>query len=102
MKTIIKTGLLLCAIVWSAFQTTAQTPVSWWQGEGNVLDSQDGNNGVVDVSRVLGYTNGVLGQAFDFQGAFVTVPDAPSLDPATVSVQAWVKSPSSQLFKYII
>jgi hypothetical protein len=39
--------------------------VGWWRGESNTLDSVDGNNGDVTALGVA-YTNGVVGQAFQF------------------------------------
>src|ERR1039458_1830741 len=41
--------------------------VSWWPGEGNPNDVVDGNTGVLYGG--VGYTNGMVGQAFNLNGA---------------------------------
>src|SRR6266496_1465104 len=47
--------------------------ISWWQGEGNVLDSVGSNNGALNVP--LSYTAGQSGQAFSISGGIVQIPD---------------------------
>jgi len=77
----------------SGQSTTGTLPsgiVSWYKAEGNADDAVGNNNGTVYSAR---YGPGKVGQAFQFDGAgFVRVPDAPSLDPAAITVEAWVKS----------
>ena len=65
--------------------------IGWWQGEGNALDIIGGYNGIL-ISGV-GFTNGVVGQAFSFDGTngLVQVPDAPALDPSNLTIEAWVE-----------
>jgi len=53
--------------------------VSWWPGDGNALDIQNGNNGTLQNGAA--FATGEVGQAFTFDGVndFVEVPDDPSL-----------------------
>ena len=67
--------------------------VAWWRGEDNTLDSIGSNNGT--WVGTTSYTNGEVGQAFDFNGpagaSHVQVLDAPALDfTNTMTVEAWV------------
>src|SRR5437660_12747945 len=74
--------------------------VSWWQAESNVLDSIGTNNGALNVS--LSYNAGQVGQAFSISGGIIQVPDAPSLAPSNVTVQAWVKASSPGAYRYVV
>lgn len=63
--------------------------ISWWPAEGNANDIAGGNNG--SLSNGAGFGPGVVGQAFTLNGTnqYVVVPDAPSLRPASLSVEGW-------------
>ena len=81
--------------------------ISWWPGEGNVQDATGANNGTESGS--LAYTNGKVGQAFSTGGAGPgaavgsgQIPDAASLRPSYVTLQAWVRSVNPGLFQYIV
>ncbi|HLZ54003.1 MAG TPA: LamG-like jellyroll fold domain-containing protein, partial [Verrucomicrobiae bacterium] len=65
--------------------------VSWWPGEGNADDIVGTNNGTL-VDGVT-FAAGRVGQAFHLDGTnqYVQIADSPSLKPANVSVEAWVK-----------
>ena len=65
--------------------------VAWWKAENNANDSAGNNSGF--WIGTTSYTNGEVGQAFNFNGAnYVQVPDAPSLRFTTaITVEAWVK-----------
>ncbi|PYI88128.1 MAG: hypothetical protein DME26_04120 [Verrucomicrobia bacterium] len=65
--------------------------VGWWPGQGNATDIIGGNNGT--VSSGVTFTSGKVGQAFQFAGtpSSVSIPDAPELRPAQVTVEAWVR-----------
>ena len=64
--------------------------VAWWPGEGDATDIANGNNGTFVGAPA--FSPGMAGQAFDFDGAsqYVDVLDNPSLDPSSISVEAWV------------
>ena len=66
--------------------------VAWWQGEGNANDAAGTNNG--NLIGGVTYTNGEVGQAFNFNGttAYVDVPDSPSLQLTNqITIEAWIK-----------
>lgn len=74
--------------------------VSWYRAEGNANDSWGTNNGVV-VASTLSYAPGENGTALLGQGGRATVPETPALEPATVTVQAWVNSFNPAAYRYI-
>ena len=82
----------------------AQVPpsglVSRWQGESNVLDTVGVNNGVVNAQ--IGYTNGIVGQAFRIAGGIIQTPHSASLAPSNITVQAWVRATAPGTFRYIL
>jgi Concanavalin A-like lectin/glucanases superfamily/Immunoglobulin domain len=65
--------------------------VSWWRAEGNANDSVGTNHGTLVAG--ITFTGGKVGQAFHLDGTdqYVQIADSPSLKPANVSVEAWVK-----------
>lgn len=70
--------------------------VSWWQAEGDATDALGVNN--ANNSGAM-FVPGRVGQAFGF-GVFdfipyVEAPSSPSLQPAAVTVMAWVKNAGS-------
>jgi Concanavalin A-like lectin/glucanases superfamily/Immunoglobulin domain/Immunoglobulin I-set domain len=78
--------------------------VGWWQGEGNALDSASTNHGT--LINGVGFTNGLVGQAFSFNGInqYVDVPNSASLNPTnSVTLEAWINPaqfpPSSPIIK---
>jgi hypothetical protein len=79
--------------------------VSWYKAEGNADDAVGNNNGKVYSAS---YGPGKVGRAFQFDGAgFVRVPGAPSLDPAAITVEAWVKSSGEMItamgvYRYLV
>jgi hypothetical protein len=63
--------------------------VAWWRGEGNAYESAGGQNGVLMGVR---FDQGVVGQAFSFQGNpnRVFVPDSPNFQfTNSFSIAAW-------------
>ena len=65
--------------------------VSWWPGDGNPNDIQDGNNGTLQGGAT--FAPGEVLQAFSFNGtsSFVNVPEAANLELQTLTIDAWVK-----------
>jgi uncharacterized repeat protein (TIGR01451 family) len=67
-------------------------PVSFWPGDGNATDIQNGNNGTLMNGAT--FAPGVIGSAFSFDGVddFVSIPSSANLVPtAAVSVELWAK-----------
>jgi hypothetical protein len=80
--------------VMATVATTCVTPpsgmVSWWPGEGNANDFIGGNDGI--LTGTVGYAAGEVGQAFNLNGGYVQVADAPSLDiTGQITIDAWIK-----------
>jgi 6-phosphogluconolactonase (cycloisomerase 2 family) len=67
--------------------------VSWWKAEGNFADALGLNDG---VGHGVTFGPGRVGQAFQFQpfdfAPYIEVPSSTSLQPAALTVMAWVKS----------
>lgn len=63
--------------------------VSWWRGEFNTLDAIGTNNGAWRGST--NYAGGKSGQAFALDGGTqsIDIPDAPSLRPASLTIEGW-------------
>lgn len=65
--------------------------VSWWPGDGNEIDTQDGNSG--DGTGGVAYAVGQVGTAFDFDGT--SVVNAPNvsgnLNVQNLTIDAWVR-----------
>ena len=76
--------------------------VGWWPGDGNATDIAGSNNGT--LLNGVTFAPGKVGQAFSFDGADdqVRVPNALSLEPARVTVEAWVKATNPGRFRYLV
>ena len=76
--------------------------VSWWTGDGTTLDYFDRNDGLT-TSLAL-YAGGEVADAFSFTGSqYVQVPQSASLEPAAITIDAWVNSAGSPgQFLYIV
>jgi hypothetical protein len=74
--------------------------VSWWRGEGNTLDSADGNNGTLAGNTTLG--TGRVGQGFVFDGSadLVTVGNPINLQLQNFTIEAWIKRASASVVTY--
>jgi len=89
---------------YSGQRTTTGLPagiVSWYKAEGNASDAVGNNNG---TTTNVTYGPGEVGQAFQFSGksSYVSIPDSPTLDPATVTVEAWVKGTNVAPFEVVM
>jgi alpha-tubulin suppressor-like RCC1 family protein len=71
--------------------------VGWWKGDGTTLDSVAGNNG---VNQNIGYTNGVVGQAFACDpesfpyGTYcgIDIPDQPAYALTnSLTIEGWIR-----------
>jgi hypothetical protein len=65
--------------------------VGWWPAEGNANDIAGTNNGVLQGGATATAT-GFVGLAFSMDGTngFVQIPDASSLKPTNLTIEAWV------------
>ncbi len=70
--------------------------VSWWRAEGTANDSVDDNSGT--LLNGAGFTNGMVGMAFDFSGQndCVQIPYSPTLITSNFTAEAWVE-PAAQV-----
>jgi hypothetical protein len=86
-----------------AAQGTALTSqVSYWKGEGDAADAQGLNPGTI-VQAVGFDPAGRVGQAFSFSGdGWVEVAQSPSLEPAHLTVMAWVKQGTPRIDAVIL
>lgn len=65
--------------------------VSWWPGDGNAFDIQDGHDGTVQGG--VTFAAGRVDQAFSFDGAtgYVDIGDALDVNSGAMTVEAWIK-----------
>jgi RNA polymerase sigma factor (sigma-70 family) len=95
-------ALLLAAGAWSWWSAaddsaaTAAIPsgvVSWWSGDGTVADRQGANHGLVRGG--VGFAEGIVGQAFRFdgrEGTRLVVPHSPSLNLTNeLTIEFWFR-----------
>jgi len=92
-------GLGILAVLLPALagaQCVAPPPglVSWWQGEGNANDQTGANPGFLQGG--VAFAPGVVGQAFSFDGVndVVVAGRCPDLNPATLTLEAWIYMPT--------
>src|SRR5439155_6041501 len=69
--------------------------ISWWRGEGNVLDGVGGNNGTLRSN--VTYAAGEVGQALSLDGVSdgVVIGNPANLQLKDFTIEAWIKRASS-------
>jgi hypothetical protein len=86
-------AVLACFMVSQGLGRAAALPglVGWWPGEGSANDASGTNNGTL-LGGATASALGKIGRGFSFDGTngFVSIPDAPQLKPATLTIEAWV------------
>ena len=97
--------ILIAIILIFAFYAHAQvcTPapaglISLYRAESNLLDARGGNN-ATSPANPMTYAQGMVGQAFSIPGLSSSnrwdVPDNPNLNPQTLTIEAWIKTPGN-------
>jgi len=85
-------------------QTCSAPPlglVSWWTGDGTILDFLGQNNGL--ATSQVSFAAGEVADGFSLNGTqYLQVTRSASLEPATVSVDAWVNATAPGPGKYIL
>ncbi len=101
-------GLAVAALLTTAAPAVADIlPVGDWafnEGRGTVANDYSGHHHNGSIQGSAAWTQGRFQDGLSFVGATaaVTVADSPSLEPASVSVSAWVKSAASPgSYRYI-
>ena len=80
--------------------------VGWWPFNGNANDeSGNNNNGTVNGATLSTDRFGNVGSAYDFDsGSLISIPNSNSLNPASITMNAWVfdngSSPGN--YRYIL
>ena len=66
--------------------------ISWWPGDTNANDIAGANNGTLFGGATAGKPGFVRGTfLFDGTNGYCAIPDAPSLHPTNLTVEAWVR-----------
>jgi pimeloyl-ACP methyl ester carboxylesterase len=101
------TGVKSVSITFSSFTGCVTPPAGMlgrWSAEGDAADSVGGNTGFLrngattDANGPAGF-----GRAFNLDGVddSVEIPDAPSLKPAAITVEAWVQLKSLESYSTV-
>jgi hypothetical protein len=99
VRTAFLVGLLAMAPLLAPQSALAQTCVeppsgivSWWPAEDDAEDILGDNDGTLQDTTT--FAAAVVGSGFLFDGAndHVLVPDAPSLDPQVMTLEAWIQT----------
>jgi uncharacterized repeat protein (TIGR01451 family) len=66
-------------------------PSVWYRAEGNANDSVGTSHGT--ISGGVAFTPQAVNQGFSFDGltGYISVPDAPALRPASLTIEGWIK-----------
>src|SRR4029077_3853702 len=77
--------------------------VSWWSGNDNANDVQDGNNGMLENGA--GFAAGEVAHGFSLNGSnqYVLVPDSPNLEiSGAITIDAWINPSDVSNFHVIV
>ena len=79
--------------------------VSWWPGDTNATDIQDGNDGT--LQNGVFYDTGIVGTSFGFDGIddYVLVPESPNLDFApgsSITIELWAYRTSDYYIQHLL
>lgn len=108
VKTIVGLAAAILLTVATPAAGAAIFPVGIWplnEGKGTVANDISGHHDNGSLEALAQWTKGRFQSGLNFNGnaAAVNVPDSPTLEPATVSVSAWVDSATSPgSDKYIV
>jgi hypothetical protein len=108
VKTIVGLAAAVLLTVATPAAGAAILPVGVWplnEGKGTVANDISGHHDNGSLEGLAQWTKGRFQDGLSFNGnaAAVNVPDSPALEPATVSVSAWVDSATSPgSDKYIV
>ncbi|PWU11255.1 MAG: hypothetical protein C5B50_23760 [Verrucomicrobia bacterium] len=71
--------------------------VSWWQAQGNAVDTISTNNGT--LIGTVSYGPGMVGQGFvlNGNGAYIQLANSTNLQTQTFTIEAWIKRASASL-----
>jgi hypothetical protein len=75
--------------------------VNWWRGEGDVSDTVGTNNGTLGGA---GYTTGMVGQAFNFNGSgsYASFGNAGNFGTNDFTLEFWIRTTSTDYLDQIM
>jgi hypothetical protein len=82
---------LLAVLLPGSCQPAPSGLVGWWSGDGSAVDLVGTNNGTLQGGASANL-QGYVANGFTFNGSssYVQIPDAPSLRPTNLTIEAWV------------
>jgi uncharacterized repeat protein (TIGR01451 family) len=66
-------------------------PFAWYRAEGNASDSVGANHGTINGGVTFGPQAVSQGFIFDGLTGYISVPDAPALRPASLTIEGWIE-----------
>ena len=76
--------------------------ISWWRAEGAANDSLGSNHGTMMNGATFGA--GIASQGFQLDGTndYVSIPDAPSLRPSSLTIEGWFRFDQSNGIRLLV